>query len=71
MKKTSIPKLTTKPAYVRVIVGILLVMIVIYVVFIQLWNVTSSGYLPSNFIDSEVKIPQDRREWFDRRRHGI
>lgn len=71
MKRTVIPKLTTKPVHLEIIAGILFVMVVVYLVLIQLWSMTSGEYSPSNFIDSEVKIPQDRKEWFDRRRHGV
>ncbi len=61
----------TKPAHGKIVAGMLLVMIVVYFVFIQMWKHTSTEYLPSNSVDSEIKIPQSREEWFDRRKHGI
>jgi len=59
------------PTHWKILLSLLIGMSMLYIVFIQLWKLTSSEYLPSNFLDSEVKIPENRQDWFDRRKHGI
>jgi uncharacterized membrane protein len=48
---------------------ILIFMTVLYILLIQIWSVTSVRYLPSNFLDSEIKLPPDKNEWFVRRKN--
>lgn len=55
----------------RVVLSLVLLMIVVYIFFIQIWQKTSTKFVPSNWIDSEIRIPADREEWFVRRRNGI
>lgn len=55
----------------RVVLSLMTFMIIIYLIFIQIWLKTSTQYIPSNWIDSEVRIPADKEEWFVRRKNGI
>lgn len=55
----------------RVVLSLVLLMIVVYIFFIHVWRKTSTEFVPSNWIDSEIRIPADREEWFVRRRNGI
>lgn len=55
----------------RVVLSLVLLMIVVYIFFIHIWQKTSTEFVPSNWIDSEIRIPADREEWFVRRRNGI
>ncbi len=66
-------KIKTKltPTYWRLLSSLLILMSVVYIVLIQFWALTSNSYLPTNFLDSEIKIPTNRQDWFDRRKHGI
>lgn len=76
MKKQKVLKMLNKlkakflPTHWKILLGLLIVMSAVYVVFIQLWKLTSSEYLPSNVLDSEIKIPENREDWFERRKHG-
>jgi hypothetical protein len=47
------------------------VMLLVYLLFIQLWDLTSLNYKPANFLDLEVKTPADSSTWLNRREHGI
>jgi uncharacterized membrane protein len=42
-----------------------------YLAFIQIWDLTSQDYKPSNALDSEIKIPEDQDLWFQRRANAI
>jgi uncharacterized membrane protein len=57
--------------HIKIILIILLIMSLIYITFIQLWQITSTEYLPTNFLDTETKLPEDNRDWFLRRQRGI
>lgn len=57
--------------HLRIVLLIIPVMFLLYIVFIQVWQITSTEYLPSNFLDTETKLPEDNRDWFLRRQRGI
>lgn len=56
--------------HLKIVLPILLIMFLIYIVFIQVWQITSSEYLPTNFLDTKTKLPEDNRDWFLRRQTG-
>lgn len=45
-------------------------MIIVYVIFMQLWILTSSKYLPSEDFDFSVKTPAYKEQWFVRRENS-
>jgi len=45
--------------------------IVIYILLIQLWSISSIKYMPSNFLDYSVKTPANTNDWFTRRGHAV
>jgi len=55
----------------RVVLTLALLMLIVYISFVHIWRKTSTEFVPSNWIDSEIRIPADREEWFVRRRNGI
>lgn len=57
--------------HLKIIVLILTIMFLIYIVLIQVWQITSIKYLPTNFLDTETKLPEDNRDWFLRRQTGV
>lgn len=51
--------------------GVIIFMLALYLIEVQIWNVTSPTYKPANFVDFEVKTPLDKEEWLVRREHGV
>jgi uncharacterized membrane protein len=45
------------------------ILVVAYLVFVQIWSVTSVNYKPANVLDLQVKTPVNK-EFFLRREHG-
>lgn len=58
-------------SHLKIVLFVLFVMLLIYISFIQVWQITSSEYLPSNLLDTQTKLPEDSRDWFLRRQRGI
>ncbi|MFW5702724.1 MAG: DUF2085 domain-containing protein [Candidatus Dojkabacteria bacterium] len=50
---------------------VFLFVIISYIGFIQVWDATSEQYLPSNWLDSQIKLPADTEDWFVRRENAI
>jgi hypothetical protein len=46
-------------------------MMVLYLVQIQIWNVTSDTIKPANVVDLEVKTPLEKGKFLIRREDGI
>lgn len=44
---------------------------VLYVFMVMVWDLTSSKYNPSNFLDYAAKTPSYTYEWLIRRAHGV
>lgn len=63
-------KVLTLNSQLKYLGVIIIVNFFIYILIIQIWKFTSTSYLPSNFLDSEVKLPDSSNEWFDRRENG-
>lgn len=57
--------------HIKIVLFIISVMLPIYIVFIRVWQITSTEYMPTNFLDTETKLPEDNRDWFLRRQRGI
>lgn len=55
----------------KIVLSSVTFMVIIYLLFIQIWQMTSKEFVPSNYIDSEVRIPGDKEKWFVRRQNGI
>lgn len=49
---------------------LLLIMFIIYMGLIGLWYFTSENYRPLNIVDHAVRFPEDKDEWFIRRKHA-
>lgn len=47
------------------------IMFICYLAFIQIWDLTSNNYEPSNALDSAVKLPPEQSEWFIRRQTAV
>ena len=46
-------------------------MMVVYLILIQLWNITSTEYKPVGVLDNVSRAPEDVDDWFIRREHGV
>ncbi len=46
-------------------------MLALYLVQVQVWNLTSDKVKPANFADLEVKTPGENRKFLIRREDGI
>lgn len=57
-------------AQLRYLGVILIGMFFVYIFLVRLWLVTSDNYLPTNFLDSETKLPESNQQWFERRKDG-
>lgn len=55
----------------RIVLSLLISMIIVYLVIIQFWLKTSTEFVPSNWMDSDIRIPLNKEEWFVRRGNGI
>jgi polyferredoxin len=58
-------------SHLQVYLIVLIIAIFIYIGFVFVWDQTSPNYKPENFIDSEVKTPDNSRDWFIRRKNGV
>jgi hypothetical protein len=58
-------------SHLKIVLIILSIMFLIYIILIQVWQITSSEYPPSNILDTQTKLPEDNRDWFLRRQRGI
>lgn len=65
IKKSKIFVITHK----KLVASILIFMTLIYMLLMQIWSITSYKYLPSDYLDSEIKLPPDKNEWFVRRKN--
>lgn len=45
--------------------------ILAYLIAMLVWTKTSNTYKPTDFLDSQVKTPVEREDWFIRRKNGI
>ena len=50
---------------------IFLAMMGVYLLLIQLWNVTSSEYKPVGLTDNVSRAPESIDDWFIRRERGV
>ena len=57
--------------YLKILVLVMSAMLLIYMGLVHVWKITSSDALPSNFLDSEIKIPSENKDWFVRRENGV
>lgn len=46
-------------------------MLVIYLAVVFIWDQTSVVNKPGNIVDLVVRTPENPRDWFRRRDHGI
>jgi uncharacterized membrane protein len=51
--------------------GVFVFIMLGYVAMVQLWDLTSSNYKPENWLDSNVKLPEDKDDWFTRRQNAL
>ncbi len=60
-----------KPKLYHLFIFCLVFLISYYFVFIQIWNLTSQDYKPSNVIDSAVKLPSTETFIIERRKNAV
>ncbi len=53
---------------VRIII-LTVIFLLIHIIFVQIWNISSTEYKPTNFLDSQTKI-QPKENFFIRRANG-
>lgn len=47
------------------------VLFTIYFIFVGIWGVTSTEYVPENMLDHANRFPEDKSEWFLRRKNAV
>jgi uncharacterized membrane protein len=55
----------------HVIIAAYTLVILTYMLLVQIWQITSPNYLPTNIIDSEIKFPKDGILQIERRKNGV
>lgn len=70
MRKFNMEKRETIATW-KIVAISFVILVLFYLGWIQVWKATSPNYQPTDFIDSQVKTPENPADWFKRRLGGV